>query len=362
MLAPIRTSFGIVWITTKRRLLESGIIENSSGVELGLGRGVRREQVRELDSRIDAPFDWLDIVGSSNMHAWKGPEEVYEIYQNSIVVDESIFISLAPLFTGSVTTVSLDPKTGTTRNGALFEVRAINRMSVLYFDVLYFNPLLHGIREFVSNKGELAVEMHATFESVTTIVDSGLQKIKYYGVGGKRSRGYGRMMIWNLENSPVEMPIKQKTIFNTNNKRPVVFISHSWKDKHVARRLAGDLQVEGMDVWLDEHKILVGESIHTKVEEGLHECDYLVLLLSRNSLTSTWVSEEINAVRSKEKHERKVILLPVEIEELTDDKIPILLADRKRAKLIPKYNDGLQEIIGAIWGLLSPSVRENNTT
>ena len=338
MLAPIKTSSGIVWVTTKGRLLESGIIENLSQVELGIGNNVSQEQVRELYSLLHDPAENLNIKSSSDMRLWRGPQDVYDIYQNSIVVDENIFISFAPLFTDSVTTVSLDPKTGTTRNGALFEVRAINRMSLLYFEVLYFNPLLHGIREFVSNKGDSAFEIRATFDAVSAIVDSGLQKIQYYGVGGKRSRGYGRMMVWDLGNAPVEMPKIQTAIFKSNNKSPIVFISHSWKDKHVARRLAGDLQVEGMDVWLDEHKILVGESIHNRVEEGLHECDYLVLLLSRNSLTSTWVNEEINAVRSKEKREKKVILLPVEIEDLKSDKIPMLLADRKRAKLVPNYS------------------------
>jgi hypothetical protein len=46
------------------------------------------------------------------------------------------------------------------------------------------------------------------------------------------------------------------------------FLSHNFADKHLARRLATDLQQHGIDVWLDEQQMLVGDSIRTGVNRG----------------------------------------------------------------------------------------------
>jgi hypothetical protein len=114
--------------------------------------------------------------------------------------------------------------------------------------------------------------------------------------------------------------------------------------------LAGDLQSANIDVWLDEHEILVGDSIHQRVGEGIDECDYLVVLLSRESVQSDWVKDEISAASSKEKYSHRRIVLPAVIDDLKVEEIPPLLRDKRRANIFNKYEEGLKELLNAIWG------------
>jgi hypothetical protein len=59
---------------------------------------------------------------------------------------------------------------------------------------------------------------------------------------------------------------------------PKVFISHSSTDKHFTSRLAQDLKRSGIPVWYDSWEIRVGDSIVEKIDQGLKECDYLIIV------------------------------------------------------------------------------------
>jgi hypothetical protein len=71
-----------------------------------------------------------------------------------------------------------------------------------------------------------------------------------------------------------------------------VFISHSSKDKQFATWLSVDLANLGHDPWLDEWKIRAGESIPTKISEGIEQCDFIIVVLSENANSSNWVERE----------------------------------------------------------------------
>jgi len=99
-----------------------------------------------------------------------------------------------------------------------------------------------------------------------------------------------------------------------------------------------------MNPWLDEQQILVGESIHGSVNSALCDARFVIMLVSRHSLSSRWVELQVNAVQARERVSGRVILLPVEIEAVGEEMIPPLLADRRRARLHPSYADGLADI------------------
>ena len=69
----------------------------------------------------------------------------------------------------------------------------------------------------------------------------------------------------------------------------IAFISHSAKDKPFVRKLAADLVANGVKVWLDEQRILVGDSIPEKIAQGLAESDFFLIVVSQNSVQSSWV-------------------------------------------------------------------------
>ena len=78
--------------------------------------------------------------------------------------------------------------------------------------------------------------------------------------------------------------------------KPLVFIAHSSKDDEMAGNLSVDLQRAHIDCWVDEFKILPGDSLRQKIfKEGIPSCTCLLVLISSNSINSDWVSKEIDA-------------------------------------------------------------------
>jgi predicted esterase len=75
-----------------------------------------------------------------------------------------------------------------------------------------------------------------------------------------------------------------------------VFISYSSKDRDFAERLATDLRASGAGVWFDQWEIKVGHSITQKINDGIHDNDYLAVVLSPDSVSSDWVRKELPGI------------------------------------------------------------------
>ena len=78
---------------------------------------------------------------------------------------------------------------------------------------------------------------------------------------------------------------------------PKVFISHASEDKQrFVTEFATQLRANGVDAWLDRWEMLPGDSLVDKIfEEGLKDANAVIIVLSNNSVTKPWVSEELNA-------------------------------------------------------------------
>jgi hypothetical protein len=118
-----------------------------------------------------------------------------------------------------------------------------------------------------------------------------------------------------------------------------IFISHSSNDKEFAIRLAADLMKIGHKVWLDEIDIMVGDSITSKIEDGLEDCDFMVLVLSEESNKSNWVEREWKVKYWDEMQNNTTLILPIIIDNC---EIPKLLRDKKYADFREDYQNGLE--------------------
>jgi TIR domain len=136
---------------------------------------------------------------------------------------------------------------------------------------------------------------------------------------------------------------------------PYVFLSHSHKDRDVAKRLAQDLTKEGIEVWLDEWEILVGDSIAQRVQQGLSQVDFVTLLLTEDSVASGWVEKEWQSQIGLEAERKQIRVLPVRGDTC---EIPALLRDRRYADLNPDYQSGLYDLVRAIHGRSSRETQE----
>jgi hypothetical protein len=136
---------------------------------------------------------------------------------------------------------------------------------------------------------------------------------------------------------------KKKAKSKSSPSKSRVFLSHSSKDKPVARELAVLLKESGFDVWFDEWEIAVGDSIVEKVFSALSASDALVILLSRASVKSRWVAEELNSSVMRRLSEGGIRVLPVLCEACT---IPSSLRHIKYADVRARkgYSDLLEAL------------------
>lgn len=93
-----------------------------------------------------------------------------------------------------------------------------------------------------------------------------------------------------------------------------VFISYTEKDSEVARMIDASLRVASVETFLDQREIRVGDSIIKKVYEGIASATDLIYIVSKNSVRSKWVAEELNAAKVRHREEEGFRILPVLID------------------------------------------------
>jgi hypothetical protein len=108
------------------------------------------------------------------------------------------------------------------------------------------------------------------------------------------------------------------------------FICHASEDKDVARPLAEALIERGYEVWFDEYEMVVGDSLRQKIDAGLANSRFGVVVLSERFFEKEWPARELDGLVSKEIVGKERLILPVwhEIDEAFLVKVSPPLADR----------------------------------
>jgi hypothetical protein len=101
------------------------------------------------------------------------------------------------------------------------------------------------------------------------------------------------------------------------HKRPYhAFLSHAHADIKVVQKLFRWLtEVAGLSVWLDSDQLRTGEAVATSLGRHLYQCRTLLLVLSKASVQSDWVTEEVNAAMHEMKEAPSFTIIGVRIEE-----------------------------------------------
>lgn len=92
---------------------------------------------------------------------------------------------------------------------------------------------------------------------------------------------------------------------------PMVFISHSSKDRHIAEQFVKMFEKENIYTWIDYNEINHGDSIPQKIEEGLNCADALLLIITDNSKESYWCRVEYETLLMKEIKSNKTLVFPI---------------------------------------------------
>lgn len=140
-----------------------------------------------------------------------------------------------------------------------------------------------------------------------------------------------------------------------------VFLSHNKEDKPFVRQLARDLDNHGVKFWLDEAEIKVGDSLIEKIRSGLDEVDYVAIILSPNSIASSWVQKEMDVAMNQEIRGKKVKVLPILYQncELPGFLLGKFYADFTEESL---YEEAFEKLVRSIGVVFNRKALESNLT
>jgi len=92
------------------------------------------------------------------------------------------------------------------------------------------------------------------------------------------------------------------------------FISYASKDHAFAERLHAALQNKGVRCWFAPEDMKIGDRLRLRIDETIRVYDKLLLVLSKTSVSSQWVEQEVETALAREREQGTTILFPVRID------------------------------------------------
>lgn len=88
-----------------------------------------------------------------------------------------------------------------------------------------------------------------------------------------------------------------------------VFISHASEDKdEVVRPLATALRNKGIKVWYDEFEMKIGDSLRRKIDKGLANSKFGIVVISKSFIKKGWTNYELDGIITKAVSGEQIIL------------------------------------------------------
>ena len=129
---------------------------------------------------------------------------------------------------------------------------------------------------------------------------------------------------------------------------PDIFISHSSKDNNLARKLSRDLNLLGVDAWLDEWELEAGDSISRCLGQALESSRFVGVVITPAFRDSEWCLDELGQALSREKRSGQKVLIPLLSDGATP---PPLVEDRIYISLMHDYEKAMAELSALIHGI-----------
>jgi len=129
-----------------------------------------------------------------------------------------------------------------------------------------------------------------------------------------------------------------------------VFLSHSSRDMEFVNCLANSLAFHGVPIFFDEHDIKVGDNIPTKIYKGLEQATHVVYVLSKNSIKSEWVVEELSVAKMRQMANLGCRILPILIGNVSPPPniAHIKYTKFKNWKVKENYQKAFQELLTSL--------------
>jgi hypothetical protein len=129
---------------------------------------------------------------------------------------------------------------------------------------------------------------------------------------------------------PVQYPslemesLKGRSMATNDAESPRVFVSYSHHDQEFVLALVDELTRQGIRVWIDQVELVVGDSLIRRIGDAIQEGDFVVGVISRESVESPWCQKELELAVTRGINEKRVTVLPI---RLADVEMPSFLTD-----------------------------------
>lgn len=93
------------------------------------------------------------------------------------------------------------------------------------------------------------------------------------------------------------------------------YMSYSSKDQIFAERLYADMQSKGVRCWFSPEDMKIGANIRNGIDESIRVNDKLLLVLSKTSVKSQSVEQEVETALAKEREQGHTVLFPIRLDD-----------------------------------------------
>jgi len=128
---------------------------------------------------------------------------------------------------------------------------------------------------------------------------------------------------------------------------PNVFISYAHEDNEKVEMLYADLQNRGFKVWKDNHELLPGEKWELKIKRTLKEYEFIIVCLSRISVSKRGFFQAELKMADRKQIERPssdVCIIPIKLDDFNNRELPEEVEGLHYVDLSKNWTNGLTAI------------------
>ena len=157
--------------------------------------------------------------------------------------------------------------------------------------------------------------------------------------------------LWKYIEGPeelfVNLDVKDCYAIKTDAKKADVFISYSTVDQQTADRIADQLTEAGITPWLATRSLQSG-SYAKQIIQGIREAKVFLVLLSKDSIASEQVKNEIDRAFNRLKDGMKIVPFVLDDSKLDDECEYYLCRQERFIGYIPPRDDRICELVRRI--------------
>ena len=134
-----------------------------------------------------------------------------------------------------------------------------------------------------------------------------------------------------------------------------IFISYAHLDRSRVKPIVARLEQAGHEIWIDSIKLKLGDNIAERINDGISAAEAVLVIVSKNSMSSKWVQHEFSSIALSEISKRQPKVVPVLLDA---GPVPSYLANYYFVDLARDFDGGLNQLVAS----LAPTKRGKEST